>query len=562
MPWSLLSPLNVVDSGKQYITVVNLTPHRFKLMHTHSYQVDLDYDDIPCGKSRQNTAHYTQKVGANPVDTNGEAYYSIDGTDKGFAIRATTHIPDQYPRRTVIDLTGMGGGQREYLDPDTEAAVTLVITGSNDYGFITSIRHGPGNWMKGLYDVIKNREIQHVVIPGTHDSGMSRISGAILSLGDSANTETQGISVYDQLRAGARWFDLRVATVHSMPNEGDYSFFTIHVNDEKAEVAIGNTGESLDDVVSEINLFTAQNPGEIIFMRVKYLIGIRKIPSSGPIYWSQKIVDDFFNKLRGVNNRCPDMDANVPFNQQKASYFMDRNGGAGCVIFLLDGDLDEKVAHDSVSDGIYESKRMDFWDNWSNLADTEAMTKDQVADWSTVGRSGQFINDRFLIGQWLVSADAVTSTIDTLERIAILPTNPALYWMGVNNMSPESWPNVLLVDYIGVVVNGQTSWDQLSAEMYVLAIGLNLYMISENCDISSQRSPLLPRPTSFKEVNANMLTDEAWSGIVYANGTVLNDPPKTLRPGRVKVFKSGTRFLNGTVLAKDMVNPDYGSIEI
>ncbi|POR36398.1 PI-PLC X-box domain-containing protein [Tolypocladium paradoxum] len=559
MPWYLMNPAKIATSGKQYVTIVNLTPHRFKLVHTHSYQMDeFDFGDIPQGRARQNVAHYTEKAGANHVDDNAEAYFSIEGTDKKFVIRATTHIPDHYERRTVIDLSGMGMGQREYLDPGKESPVTLVITGSNDYGFITSIRHGPGNWMKGIYDVIKDRKIQHVVMPGTHDSGMSRISGKILSLGIPANTQTQGINIYDQLRAGARWFDLRVATVHNVPNEGDYGFWILHVNDEKAEVVIGNSGESLDDVVSEINKFTSENPGEVIFFRVKYLVGIRMVPSSGPIYWSRDIVNEFFGKLKRVNNRCPSLDANVQFNQQKASYFMDRNGGKGCVIFLLDGDLKADVPHDSIVDGIYESKRMEFWDNWSNLPDTKSLAQDQAAAWKSVGRSGQFSNDRFLIGQWLVSADAVTTTLVSIQNIAILPTNPALYWMGVNNMSPESWPNVLMVDYIGVVVRGQTSWDQLSAEMYTLGIGMNLYMISENCDISQQRSPLLPKPEAFKDFKVNMLM-EPWNGIIYANGTVQNAPAPALRPGRVKLFKSGTKFLNGTVLANDVENPDYKS---
>ncbi|PNY23807.1 PI-PLC X-box domain-containing protein [Tolypocladium capitatum] len=562
MPWYLMNPTSIVSTGRQYITVVNLTPHRFKLEHTHSYQMDVfDFGDIPQGHARQNTASYTRRFGANPVDCNGEAYINIEGTDKKFVIRATTHIPNRHELRTVIDLSGMGMGQREYLDPGQESPVTLVITGSNDYGFITSLRHGPGNWMKGIYDVIKDRKIQHIVMPGTHDSGMSRISEKILSLGAAANTQTQGISIYDQLRAGARWFDLRIATVHSLPNEADYGFWIVHVNDERAEVAIGNSGESLDDVVSEINRFTAENPGEVMFFHVRYLVGIRKVPSLGPIYWTKDIVNEFFGKLKGVNNRCPNLDANVQFNQQNASYFMDRNGGKGCVVFLLDGDLTDDVPHDSVGDGIYQGNRMDVWDNWSNLPDTEAMTKDQAAGWKSVGRGGQSGNDRFLISQWLVTADAATSTLNTLQNIAILPTNPALYWMGVNNMSPDSWPNVLMVDYIGVVVNGQTSWGQLSAEMYTLGIGMNLYMVSENCDISTQRSPLLPKPGALEDRKANILS-ERWNGIIYANGTVHNAPPSTLHPGRVKLLKRGTKFLNGTVLANDMVHPEYTYTEI
>ncbi|ODA83869.1 hypothetical protein RJ55_02385 [Drechmeria coniospora] len=559
MNWDFLSPLRVKSSGRQFITIVNLTPHRFKLVHTHSYQMDsFDFGDVPQGHARQNLAHYTEKAGTFPVDDNGEAYYSIDGTDKKFTIRATTHIPHAYPRRTVFDLTGMNMGQREYLDPSQEASVTLVITGSNEYGFITSIRHGAGNWMRSLYHVIKDRQLQHVVMPGTHDSGMSTISNKIVSLGVEANTQTQGLNMYDQLRTGARWFDLRISTVHNAPFEADYDFWTLHVNDERADIAVGNSGVSLDDIVREINRFTMENPGEIVFLRVKYLIGIRKIPSFGPIYWTDEMVRAFFSKLRGIRNRCPHLDAAVPFNRQKVSYFMDQNEGKGCVIILLDGQLTSSVPQESISDGIYKASRMRFWDNWSNKADTQSMAQDQAADWKTVMRSGDPGNsdDRFLIGQWLVSADAVKTTALTIQKMAILPTNPALYWMGVNNMSPERWPNVLLIDYIGIVVRDQTAWNQLSAEMYTLAIGLNLYMISENCDISPRRSPLLAKARPMPLSTNNVVTAAPWNGIIYANGTVQDFPPRTSHPGRTRILHSGTRFLNGTVLTKDVKNPN------
>ncbi|KAK1240137.1 hypothetical protein MKX08_007579 [Trichoderma sp. CBMAI-0020] len=554
MPWNLMESIISVPGSRQYITIVNLTPHRFVLQNTHSYQMTtFDWGDIPQGHSRQNIVVYTNKAGASAVDDNGEAYYAIDGTDKTFVIRATTHIPDTYPARTVIDLTGMGQGQREYLDPAEQSPVTLVITGSDSYGFITSIKYGPGNWMKNMYDVIQDRQLQHIVMPGTHDAGMSTISNQIIGGGISENTQTQGINIYNQLYAGSRYFDLRVGSVHSNTNTSNYSFWTMHVSGETAEVAVGNTGESLDSVISEINQFTAESPGEVIIFRVRYLVGRRELPTLGPIYWTSPIVNDFFSKLRGVNNRCGNLDTSSTFNQKPASYFMDQNGGNGCVLFLLAGDLQSGVPQDSVSDGIYQANVLSINDDWSNLGDTQSMAEDQASDWKAVVRGGS--SDTFHIDQWLVSADIVTTTLYTIEGIGIMPTNPALYWMGVNNMSPQSWPTVILTDYIGVVVKGQHSWAQLSAEMYTLAVGLNLYMVSENCNVSSV-SPLSSASSALKMASLA----ESWSGIVYANGTVVNEPPRHLHPGRVEMLKKGTVFMNGTVLEADVRNPDFESI--
>ncbi|KAI9370696.1 PLC-like phosphodiesterase [Aspergillus egyptiacus] len=558
--WGTLG-LNNVFSGRQYVTIVNLTPHRFKLDRTHSYQMDIfDWGDIPSGRARQNIAHYTTRVGANPVDTGGEAYYSIVGTDKRFEIRATTHIPHDYPRRTVIDLSDMGLGQREYLDPRAEVPVTLVITGSNGHGFRASLTYGQGNWMKGLYDVIKDRPLQHIVMPGTHDSGMSTISGQIVSIGSEGNTQTQGLNIYDQLRVGARWFDMRIVSVHKA-NEADYDFWIAHVNDENADVPVGNTGESLADVINEVNRFTSENPGEIIILKIRYLVGLRRIPVGGPISWDNGIVNNFFTELKKINNRCGNLDTRVQFQHQPASYFMDQNRGAGCVLFLLDGgNLQEGVPHDSITDGIYPYSQMAVNDNWSNQPQTEPVAEHQISVWAGIERAEPFVNDQFLISQWLVSADAIQTTLLTIQNIAVMPTNPALYWAGVNAMSPTKWPNVLLVDYIGVVIPDQFAWNQLSAELYVLAIGLNLYMLSENCDVSHQRSPLLPAAPAASVAERRLFSSSpGWNGIIFANGSVIDDPPAGFHFGRVEVLKNGTVFDNGTVLESAIPNPDFVS---
>ncbi|KAK4121609.1 hypothetical protein N657DRAFT_682682 [Parathielavia appendiculata] len=59
---------------------------------------------------------------------------------------------------------------------------------------------------------------------------------------------------------------------------------------------------------------------------------------------------------------------------------------------------------------------------------------------------------------------------DESANVAIQPTNPSLYWAGVNGMDPEHWPNVLMVDYIGVQQRDQWAWDRLSAVMEAISM--------------------------------------------------------------------------------------------
>ena len=60
----------------------------------------------------------------------------------------------------------------------------------------------------------------------------------------------------------------------------------------------------------------------------------------------------------------------------------------------------------------------------------------------------------------------MAATAYSLQEFAIHATNSALYFSGVNGMDPKHWPNVLMVDYIGVTRKDKWAWDQLSTVVY------------------------------------------------------------------------------------------------
>ncbi|KAK1714214.1 hypothetical protein BDP67DRAFT_577364 [Colletotrichum lupini] len=330
----------------------------------------------------------------------------------------------------------------------------------------------------------------------------------------------------------------------------------MHVADEVADVVLGRTGEKLDDFIKEINRFTDENPGEVIFLQFRYLLGVRNVPSYGPIYWDEGIKNKFFDKLKEIKNRCPGLGKSL--QTSKIGDLMDKNDNKGCVLIFLNTqhlskEIPDDRKHTSIGEGIYNINHIDLTDAWPEKEDTKEMAEKAIKMWR--GRPDGI----FHIGQWLSTPHPLTSTFTyDLQSIAVLPTNPALYWKGVNEISYEYYPNVLLVDYIGMVIKNEPGWDSLSAELYTLAIGLNLYTISENCTISPRRSPLLASPKNLRKPPSPLVSQ--FNGIIYANGTTVNDPPLGLHPGRVEVLKNGTIFSNGTVLEESVPNPDFNSI--
>lgn len=553
MNWNYIDSQSVSIQGWQYITIVNLTPHTFKYDSegSHHYQMtNWDFGDIPPGKSRQNAVEYSATA-ANKVDSKGEAYYSIEGTKDKFVVEVTNHDLDTYPKRIIFNLRGMGAGWREYNCPKPETPVTLVITGSPAYedGYITSLVHGGAGWMHNIKNVIQDRTLDQIVMPGSHDSGMSTITGALLAFGGTwQNAQTQNLNINSQLWAGARWFDFRITTIHKP--SGSYEFYALHVNEETNNSPVGASGEKFSDIIDEINDFTSQFPGEVIILQFRYLLGLRESPIIGPIYWDDDLKDEFFDKLKEIKNRCGDLEHERRFHDYKLKTLMNMNSGKGCVLIFLDTQhMDQKIEEEDQiweKEGIYRKNAMSIRDPWPNLLDTKDIAEYTIEKWKENTDSGMHI------AQWLTTLPIIIKY--SIMQIAILPTNPALYWRGLNEMTPKVFPNVLMVDYIGNVLPARTEpeWDTLSAELQVLAIGLNLYMISENCDISSIYPPLLPRKNGPNKLASRK---SAWNGVVFANGTRLEEAPSDFPERCSATFRKGTVFGNGTVLQHDEPNP-------
>ncbi|PQK17480.1 hypothetical protein BB8028_0007g06750 [Beauveria bassiana] len=190
--------------------------------------------------------------------------------------------------------------------------------------------------MKDMYDVIKDRKMHHVVVPGSHDAVMNNITMAgWWGFGSADNTETQSLDLYHQLKVGSRYFDMRISSV----NNG--KFYGAHVSDELGKTPAGATGPSLDDLIIGMNRFSNDYPGEVVVWYMKYMTDLS---IKGGTYWSEDKIKEFYDKLETIHNRCPgDLAGNTPLNELSISTFMNANDGKGCVLLLIDGRFDPKL---------------------------------------------------------------------------------------------------------------------------------------------------------------------------------------------------------------------------
>ncbi len=124
--------------------------------------------------------------------------------------------------------------------------------------------YNPASWIGDLLLPQKaDYSLKDIVIPGSHDAGMSVLSGAGGSeknVINQCNTLTQTLSVKEQLNAGIRMFDLRLGVYNDQ-------LFTKHAPSDCMEDAVaGGYGEPLDHVLYAVKAFLATNKKEFVIL--------------------------------------------------------------------------------------------------------------------------------------------------------------------------------------------------------------------------------------------------------------------------------------------------------
>ncbi|MEM9783918.1 MAG: hypothetical protein AAF899_15785 [Pseudomonadota bacterium] len=112
------------------------------------------------------------------------------------------------------------------------------------------------DWMANY----QNRRLAEVHMPGAHDAGTMRDKIELVGTAASvSNSVTQDLSIRDQLRAGTRFFDLRlkvrndkVVAHHTTAGVGAY----------------GTT--SFDDTIQQVDRWCARHPTEVVILRISH----------------------------------------------------------------------------------------------------------------------------------------------------------------------------------------------------------------------------------------------------------------------------------------------------
>lgn len=139
----------------------------------------------------------------------------------------------------------------------------MAYTGTDRRLYLSKFSaYQPARWMEQVIQPLQsNKTLKDIVIPGSHDAGMSILTatgGQQKGTINECNTLTQQLNIEKQLHAGIRMFDFRIGTYNGM-------LYTKHSSSDCMTEALGGGyGERLQPIGLAIRKFLQSNPQEIV----------------------------------------------------------------------------------------------------------------------------------------------------------------------------------------------------------------------------------------------------------------------------------------------------------
>jgi len=370
-------------------------------------------------------------------DDAGEAYYNVAGTSNKFSVIARK--PSDY--MLTISLDGMSTkqsaqGSKVDLGFRHDAAVNWIMS-TDEAGKWWSNSGTYTDWMQQSMGSLANRTLRHICMPGSHDAGMNTFKPGTIGA-NFANSQTQYLDFYQQLMAGSRYFDLRPVISNGQWVSGHYSAL--------GDIWVGGNGQSIADIVRQVNDFTAKYH-ELIIINLSHALDTDNDYKD----LTQAQWNSLFDTLKAVKNRytVPDPGTTDFSSKVLGDFITDRAS-----VFIL-AQLPSGITLNSYgSQGFYNYANFPIFDSYSNTNNRATMKTDQfqkLRNNRNVVSDTASRKDIFHILSWTLTQQA--EDVLNFDRAIMNMAAEAfdeLVSEAWNAFTPMSFPNVLYVDALGI----------------------------------------------------------------------------------------------------------------
>lgn len=382
----------------------------------------------------------------------------MEGTSNTFQVQARyTGDFNLEVYLTAVETKNNAVGSTIDLGWNHNNAVNLVVGGSN--GSFTS--NNPSvDWMHQNLDMLGDRKLRHISMPGSHDAGMSEFN-IHTGLVRDTNTLTQKFNIAKQLTAGSRWFDIR-------PVISSGKFYAGHYSDTGIVGWQGANGQSLSDMIDNINTFTADYD-ELIILDISHTLDTDNDYAD----LTQDQWNTLFDQLTGLNHllNTTGIASTDDVSERTLSQFI---GDGPCVLVVAE--LPSNITLDSYfAKGIIAmTPNFPVYNSYSETDDLDTMAADQLTKLANCRKNP---DEPIFLLSWTLTE----SVIDTIWGSVPIPgdLNSILELAGTayqplfetfSNFTAQTYPNVLYVDLFGTFDQDATS---PSTEITALALAIN-----------------------------------------------------------------------------------------
>jgi hypothetical protein len=377
------------------------------------------------------------------TDDAGEAYYNVAGTTDKFSVLA--RVPTLPNYKLTISLDDMSTNQSQKnpkidLGFRHDAAVNWIMS-MDEAGQWWSNSGTYTDWMQQSMGSLANRTLKHICMPGSHDAGMStftRGSGGASYI----NTQAQYLDFYQQLMAGSRYFDLRPVLSGGQWVSGHYTV----LRTDLGAIGLGGNGQSLADIIRQVNDFTSKYK-ELVIINLSHTLDTdNKYQDLSQDQWNK-----LFDTLKGINNRFTVTNPGITDFSNKVLGDFISNGPSVFIVSRLPNGI---ALGNYANQGFYSDVHFPLSDYYSDTNDRATMEADQfrkLRDARNIVADAATRHDTFHVLSWTLTQQ--TEDLLNYDK-AILNMGAAAFddlaseaW---NQFTPQSFPNVLYVDALGI----------------------------------------------------------------------------------------------------------------
>ncbi|KAI5803002.1 PLC-like phosphodiesterase [Geopyxis carbonaria] len=373
-----------------FLHLINATPWTFQQSHRHSYQM-LSWTPpctIPPFTSLRIPLTPRPEL-SHTADDGAEVVYTIPALSNTSAsatwpsfelsyhgTRALTS-PSVKVRFTNLATLGNANGTELALPWHSGENLQFLLAAPKDAAAADGVgrlvsSNPPVAWMRATYDAISCRPLRALCLPGAHDAGMSSFSGGS-GLATPPNTVTQTLDLAGQLRAGARWFDLRPVIAGGAWRAGHYSFglTTWH----------GGNGQRFDEMVGQINGFlSGEGRGELVVLRLQQGFNTDTFRGDKGNRLTQVEWRKLLEVLVGIKDLVVGVGKEADMTKVPLSRFI--GGGRSGVIVVVDSKASDgqRVVVDAAlrDKGVVTIDQFPLYDSYANTRETDTMVENQL----------------------------------------------------------------------------------------------------------------------------------------------------------------------------------------